>query len=110
MSGYRPQVGDLMKRPHWTDDAAETVTAVGAERFLGVNQLRGCEESWLLGDEWVKVEPKPEIEDLWLNWYEDGPSIHRSRASADDGSATGRLFVVHVGMRDGDYFAEIEPA
>jgi hypothetical protein len=110
MSGYRPQVGDLVKRPHWTDDAAETVTAVGAERFLGVNQLRGYEESWLMDDEWIKREPKPEIEDRWLNWYATGPIERRSRKEADHYAGDLRLFVVHVGMRDGDYFAEIEPA
>lgn len=112
MSGYRPQVGDVVRRPNWPDDWAEEVTAVDDTHFISADDEDPSERCLRkLSGEWIKVEPKPEIEDRWINWGARGPiAAHRSRATADRYADALRLFVLHVGMRDDEYFAEIEPS
>jgi hypothetical protein len=107
---YRPQVGDVVA-PWPGEDAGErlTVTATDSTHFIG-RDVRGVRCVRALDRDWVKVESRTPINACWLNWYKFGKGgAYRTRREADDNANTGRLFVVHVGMRDGECFAEIEP-
>ena len=65
-----------------------------------------------LEESWVKVGPLPDIPERWINLYVSSDGLgawtDSSSAGPNDLSRTQAVAVVHVGLRGGEPFAEIE--